>query len=76
MHVTSKGQVTIPRAVRDKMGIIPSKTDIEFIHDSKKDRWYISKEKTNKNSTSRFKTAHKIATITMTTDEIMALTRT
>ncbi len=76
MHVTSKGQVTIPRFVRDNMGIIPSKTDIEFIQDSKNGRWYISKEKTNNKINSRFKTAHKTAKISMTTDEIMALTRT
>ena len=75
MHVTSKGQVTIPRSVRDSMGIIPAETQIEFLQD-KKGRWYIAKEKTNKNTPSRFKTAHQSAKITMTTNEIMALTRT
>lgn len=75
MHVTSKGQVTIPRDVRESMGIIPAETEVDFLQDEQ-GRWYISKTKPLKNSTSRFRTAHKSVSIIMSTDEIMALTRT
>ena len=75
MHVTSKGQVTIPRDVRESMGIIPAETEVDFIQDEQ-GRWYIVKAKPSKTSNSRFRTAHKSVSITMSTDEIMALTRT
>jgi len=74
MHVTSKGQVTIPRVVRESMGIIPSESEVEFLQD-KKGRWYISKSKATDKTTSRFRTAHQSGKLTMSTDEIMALTR-
>ncbi|SMN00223.1 hypothetical protein SPONN_1469 [uncultured Candidatus Thioglobus sp.] len=74
MHVTSKGQVTIPSDVRKSMNIIPAKTEVDFLQDEQ-GRWYILKAKPSKNSASRFRSAHKTAPITMSTDEIMALTR-
>lgn len=74
MHVTSKGQVTIPSTVRKSMGIIPAKTNIEFQQDEL-GRWYLTKEIQSKNTTSRFRSAHKTAKLTLSTDEIMALTR-
>ena len=74
MHVTSKGQVTIPQSVRESMGIIPSETDIDFLQD-KQGRWYLAKAKPTDEKASRFRTAHQAANITMSTDEIMALTR-
>ena len=42
MRVTSKGQVTIPQNVRESMGILPAKTEIEFLQDES-GRWYIAK---------------------------------
>ncbi|MFW5444500.1 MAG: AbrB/MazE/SpoVT family DNA-binding domain-containing protein [Methylococcaceae bacterium] len=74
MHVTSKGQVTIPQIVRESMGIIPAESEVEFLQDEK-GRWYISKSKTSDNTISRFRTAHQSGKLTMSTDEIMALTR-
>lgn len=74
MHVTSKGQVTIPKDVRDSMGIIPSETDIEFLQDDK-GHWYLTKAKPSHKKTSRFRTANQTAKLIMNTDEIMALTR-
>jgi len=74
MHVTSKGQVTIPKNVRESMGIIPAETEIEFLQDEK-GRWYLTKEKVPDKAISRFKTAHQAGKITMTTNEIMQLTR-
>lgn len=74
MRVTSKGQVTIPQQVRESMGILPAETDIEFLQDEK-GRWYIAKAQAVAKRSSRFRTAHKTAALTMTTAEIMALTR-
>ena len=71
MRVTTKGQVTIPRSVREIMGIVPE-TEVDFIEDGGK--FYIVKTdepKTNK-SLRKFR---GIATVKMTTDEIMSLTR-
>ncbi len=74
MHVTRKGQVTIPQNVRDSMGIIPAETEIDFLQDEQ-GRWILTKVKSAPGKTSRFRTAHTTAKLTMTTDEIMALTR-
>jgi len=38
-------------------------------------RWYIAKTKTPKKKTSRFRTAYQKGKLTMSTDDIMALTR-
>ncbi len=74
MRVTSKGQVTIPRDVRENMGILPAETEIEFLQDEK-GRWYLAKAKASSKTVSRFRTAHETGKLTMSTDEIMALTR-
>lgn len=74
MRVTSKGQVTIPRKVRESMGIQPAETEIEFLQDES-GRWYIAKAQPGRKKASRFRTAHGKARPTMSTDEIMALTR-
>ena len=71
MKVTTKGQVTIPRSVREILGIT-SETEIDFKEES--GRFYIVK--TNKPSiTGKFKKLRGIATAKMSTDEIMSLTR-
>ena len=74
MRVTSKGQVTVPQNVRESIGILPAETEIKFMQDES-GRWYIVKAKTVKTRASRFRTAHQVALVTMSTDEIMALTR-
>ena len=72
MRVTSKGQVTIPQHIREKLGILPA-TEIEFVEE--KDRVYIVKKEDPGNRKSKFRKLRGVATIRMTTDEIMALTR-
>ena len=72
MRVTIKGQVTIPQHIREKLGIHPA-SEIEFVEE--KDRVYIVKKKDSGNRTNRFRKLRGVATIRMTTDEIMALTR-
>ena len=71
MRVTTKGQVTIPRDVREALGISPE-TEIEFVEEE--GRFYI--EKTDGPSTTgKFKKLRGIASANMSTDEIMKLTR-
>ena len=72
MRVTTKGQVTIPQHVREKLGITPA-TEIDFIEE--KGRVYLVKKKGKNITTRRFRKLWGIATVKMTTDEIMALTR-
>jgi AbrB family looped-hinge helix DNA binding protein len=72
MRVTTKGQVTIPRHIREKLGIVPA-TEIEFVEE--KNRVYIVKKKEPGNQPNRFRKLRGVATVRMTTDEIMALTR-
>ncbi len=72
MRVTTKGQVTIPQHIREKLGILPA-TEIEFVEE--KDRVYIVKKEDPENQNSKFRKMRGVATIRMTTDEIMALTR-
>ena len=71
MRVTTKGQVTIPRNVREKLGIIPQ-TNIDFQEENGK--FYIVKT-TKTKRTNRFKKFRGIASSQMTTDEILKLTR-
>ena len=72
MRVTTKGQVTIPQHIREKLGIVPA-TDIEFVEE--KDRVYIVKKEEPGNRKDKFRKLRGVATVRMTTDEIMALTR-
>ena len=71
MKVTSKGQVTIPLTLREKYGITEN-TEITFMED--KNRIVIVKSKTAR-PPERFRKQRGTATVGMTTDEIMALTR-
>ena len=72
MRVTSKGQVTIPQHIRVKLNIAPA-TEVEFIEDH--DRIYLVKKRDNNVGKQRFRKLRGIATIKMSTDEIMNLTR-
>jgi len=71
MRVTTKGQVTIPRGVREALGISPG-TEIDFVEDS--GRFYIVKT-TEPNAAGKFRKLRGIASLKMSTDEIMSLTR-
>ena len=72
MRVTTKGQVTIPQEIREKLGITPA-VEIDFIEE--KDRVYLVKKETKTKRTRKFSKLRGIANVKMTTDEIMALTR-
>lgn len=70
MRVTTKGQVRIPRPIREKLGITPN-SEVDFVEDG--DRIYLLKS--GNLSEKKFGSLRGIATVKMTTDEIMALTR-
>lgn len=72
MRVTTKGQVTIPQHIREKLGITPH-TEVEFIEEN--ERIYLVKKKDSTPRENRFRKFRGIAKVKMSTDEIMALTR-
>ncbi len=72
MRVTTKGQVTIPQPIREKLGIKPY-TEVSFIEE--KGRVYLVKKRGGDKTTGRFKKLRGKATVKMTTNEIMSLTR-
>ena len=74
MRITSKGQVTIPLEIREKLGLLPN-TEVEFAID--RDAVLIKKAKSSVRSRGRDIVEHMRGrgTGTMTTDQIMKLTR-
>lgn len=79
MRVTTKGQVTIPQEIREKLGIFPG-TEVEFVIHGK----FVGIEKKTKRKNGKPSRGEEIvarivgsgtANLEMTTDEIMALTR-
>jgi bifunctional DNA-binding transcriptional regulator/antitoxin component of YhaV-PrlF toxin-antitoxin module len=75
MRITSKGQVTIPLALREKAGLLPD-TEVEFDFDGNAVRIRRARRKSSGGRGARL-VAHMRGRGdgTMTTDEIMALTR-
>jgi AbrB family looped-hinge helix DNA binding protein len=72
MRVTTKGQVTIPQEIREKFGITPA-VEIDFLEE--KGRIFLVKKAGAPQKNKRFRKLRGIASVKMTTDEIMALTR-
>lgn len=73
MQITSKGQVTIPQDIRDRCGFLPH-TEVQFVLE--KGRVYIEKMSgAQTRGKQLIDTMRNKATVSMTTDEIMALTR-
>jgi len=72
MRITEKGQVTIPRDIREFLGVVP-KSEVEFKQDHGK--VYIVKANKPTKSSNKFKKLRGVATANMSTDEIMTLTR-
>jgi AbrB family looped-hinge helix DNA binding protein len=75
MRITSKGQVTIPLAIREQAGLLPH-TEVEFEFDGKTVRLRRARKKSAPGRGAQL-VAHMSGRGdgTMTTDEIMALTR-
>lgn len=76
MRVTSKGQVTIPQAIRERTGLLPN-TDVEFVVDGGDVRIIKARSSTraSRGSSAVRRLRESGGRIHMTTDEIMALTR-
>jgi AbrB family looped-hinge helix DNA binding protein len=73
MRITSKGQVTIPVAIREKHGLLPE-TEVEFVEVG--DRVVIQKASgTSGRGRSIVARLRGRGTVRMSTDEILALTR-
>lgn len=76
MRITSKGQVTIPQAVREETGLLPN-TEVEFVVDQTGVR--IVKASSVKRASRGARAVQRLrepaGRVRMTTDEIMALTR-
>ena len=73
MKITSKGQVTIPQEIREKMGLLPD-TEVEFVVRGNAVQIVKSKEAPSRGA-SIVRAMRGRATTRMTTDEIMKLTR-
>lgn len=72
MKVTTKGQVTIPQHIRQKLGILPN-CEVEFVEEG--GHVYLTRKAAPPPQHSPFRRFRGAATVKMTTDEIMALTR-
>ena len=72
MRVTSKGQVTIPQHIRVKLNIGPA-SEVDFIENH--DHVYLVKKRGADSTKRRFRKLRGIATVKMSTAEIMDLTR-
>jgi AbrB family looped-hinge helix DNA binding protein len=76
MRITSKGQVTIPQAIREEVGLLPN-TEVEFTVDGTAVR--IMKARSVKRGSRGAKAVARLrdhgVRVVMSTDEIMALTR-
>ncbi len=76
MRITSKGQVTIPAKIREQVGLLPH-TEVEFLLDGTSVRivlsWNAEDRERRRRLIDRLRGS---ATVPMSTDEIVALTRT
>ncbi len=72
MRVTTKGQVTIPQHIREKMGITPY-TEVDFIEEE--GQIILVKREQGTPVPRTFHRVRGSATVKMSTGEIMALTR-
>lgn len=76
MRITSKGQVTIPQAVREQTGLLPE-TEVEFIVERSGVRIVKVHEprKQSRGARAVARLQRGGGHVSMSTDEIMALTR-
>ena len=75
MRITSKGQVTIPQHIREKVGLLPY-TEVDFVVDGDTVRIVKAEDRAvARRGNIVLQRLHGSATVSMSTDEIMALTR-
>jgi AbrB family looped-hinge helix DNA binding protein len=74
MQITTKGQVTIPVEIRERLGLLPH-TKVVFEVDGETARIRRAPEAQQTRGQQVIERMRGRATVKMTTDEIMALTR-
>ena len=76
MRITSKGQVTIPQAVRERTGLLPN-PEVEFIVEGTDVKLVKSQSagRPSRGARAIRRLREHGRAVTLTTDEIMALTR-
>ena len=74
MHITSKGQVTIPQHIREQFGLLP-KSEVQFQIENNKVYLIKMIAKDNPRGKYLIQTMKGQGNVTLSTDEIMALTR-
>jgi len=75
MRITSKGQVTIPRSIRERFGLLPH-TDVDFVADGGAVRIVkAGPENGDRRRRLVLRGLRGRATVSMSTDEILSLTR-
>lgn len=72
MKITTKGQVTIPQDLRDKVGIVPG-SEVEFVEEG--GRLYLQKLEGRGRGRELVARMRGRGSVRMSTDEILALTR-
>jgi len=72
MKITTKGQVTIPKDIRERLGLLPH-TEVEF--EVRGDVVLVTKAETGRRGRLIIENLRGRGDVPMTTDEIMALTR-
>ncbi len=73
MRITSKGQVTIPQHIREAAGLMPG-TSVSFVWDGETVR-LVPDPAAARRGAGIVARLRRTATVAMTTDQMMALTR-
>ncbi len=74
MRITSKGQVTIPQEVRERFGLLPD-TEVDFVVKRNAVHLVKSPSRARSRGEAIVRRLKGTATVRMSTDEILALTR-
>jgi AbrB family looped-hinge helix DNA binding protein len=76
VRITSKGQVTIPQEIRNKLGLLPN-TEVEFVieGDSARILKVAAGSKPTRGRAAVERLRGRAKAVSMSTDEILALTR-
>jgi AbrB family looped-hinge helix DNA binding protein len=75
LRITSKGQVTIPVEIREKLGLLPD-TEVDFVVEGDGARIVRRFDRSREGRGARIvRRLRGTGTVRMTTDEILALTR-
>lgn len=72
MKITTKGQVTIPQDIRERLGLLPH-TEVEF--EVRGDVVVVTKAQTHRRGRRIVENLRGRGDVPLSTDEIMALTR-